>query len=122
MTLFHSAPVPRQDGIVCCPVRAETLHQKHHLLSYTPLCRRGASHVCNSPSLAQTLEQIAHMVTLLLCCQVHGQSMVQLRDDLRSRARSNAQELQDQLLEDAVVHSLISNVLAVSAGGSGHLG
>ena len=23
MTLFHSAPVPRQDGIVCCPVRAE---------------------------------------------------------------------------------------------------
>ena len=88
MALFHSAPVPRQDGIVCCPVRAETLHQKHHLLSYTPLCRRGASHVCNSPSLAQTLEQIAHMVTLLLCCQVHGQSMVQLRDDLREQGRT----------------------------------
>ena len=32
MTLFHSRPTPRQDGIVCCPVREETLYQKHLLL------------------------------------------------------------------------------------------
>lgn len=50
--------------------------QRSPLLGDSPLCRRGASSVCDTTGLAQALEQVAHVVAFLFDRQIRGQGML----------------------------------------------
>ena len=113
-------------------VRARPVHQPARAAKASPgfsmASRRCATRLPTCPlvrdpaRLAQRLEQVAHVVTLLLGREIGWQRMVELGDDLRTRARTHAQQLQYQLLEHAVIQAPGSHVVAVRASCSSHLG